>query len=200
MSDLLDKYDDFTNHINDEHERIGKEISSNPKALKLAKEKGTEVIDTISKSFGKLSQQDQKELRETLQQVLLSENNSKIGDDVDDDYNEEVQINKLNSLLEKNNIDVEFNSTVLNQVRYALTDKGSEMNETEFLAYAWNKGLGESGMKIDRILTAKVGTIFASEDSYDLKQFESNVANLAEKYANQSVGEDGLTHINNYLA
>ena len=135
-----------------------------------------------------MSLEEQNDLRTTFKQVLLSTNGSKEGSkDVDEDYNEELNLNKLNELLSKNDIDLKLDETSLNKIRYALTADGAEMNKTEYLAYAWNKGTGETGMQLDRMLAAKIGTMFTANDSFDADQFESNVSALADKYKDQTL-------------
>ena len=188
LSELSEKYDDYKSSLNDNHTKIGDEISENPTELKKAEKEGNNILNTISKNFGKLSLEEQNDLRTTFKQVLLSTNGSKEGSkDVDDDYNEELNLNKLNELLSKNDIDLKLDETSLNKIRYALTADGAEMNKTEYLAYAWNKGTGETGMQLDRMLAAKIGTMFTANDSFDADQFESNVSALADKYKDQTL-------------
>lgn len=189
LSELSKKYDDYKSALNENHKKIGEEISNNPTELKKAEKEGNNILNTISESFDNLSLKEQNDLRTTLKQVLLSTNGSKEGQKgVDDNFNEELNLNKLNDLLSKNDIDLKLNEASLNKIRYALTDDGAYMNKTEYLAYAWNKGTGETGMQLDRMLAAKIGTMFTSNDSFDADQFESNVLALADKYKEQTIG------------
>lgn len=178
------------------------EFSQNPSELKQAEQNGNEILNKISTSFKSLSSYEQKKLRNQFKDVLLSENDTKSNGifTKNKKYNEEYQMDKLNKLLKKMDIPVEINSENLDHIRYALTADGQEMNNTEYLAYAWNKGTETTGMQLDRLLSAKVGTILSSENSFDEDQFEANVANLAERYANQSVDKNGIEYLNDSLA
>ena len=62
------------------------------------------------------------------------------------------------------------------------------MNHIEYMAYGWNKGTGATGMQLDRMLAEKVGTIMQNPEDLDYDQFTTNVATMAARYANQSVG------------
>ena len=138
------------------------------------------------------------EIRETFKQWLLSTNGSKIGDKgVDDEYNEEVQLNKLNELLANNSADFKLEEDSLHFIRYALTADGQEMNTAEYCAYGWNKGTGATGMQLDRMLAEKIGTILYNPEDFDYDQFTTNVSMLADKYAEQSIGSNGIETINN---
>ena len=61
------------------------------------------------------------------------------------------------------------------------------MNMTEYCAYAWNKGTGETGMQLDRLLADKIGTILYNPEDFDYDQFTVNVSTLAFMYANQTL-------------
>lgn len=202
LSDLDEKYDVYKDKMTEEHKKIGADISKDTNKLKEAEQNGNDILNKISTSFKSLDSYDQKKLRNQFKDVLLAENDTKSNGifTKNKKYNEEYQMNKLNKLLKKMDIPVEITSENLDHIRYALTADGQEMNNTEYLAYAWNKGTETTGMQLDRLLSAKVGTILSSEDTFDEDQFEANVANLAERYANQSVDEKGIDYLNDALA
>jgi hypothetical protein len=128
----------------------------------------------------------------------LAKNGSKEGDKgVDDDYNEEIQLNKLNEILKNNNADFTLEQESLHFIRYALTADDKAMNVTEYCAYGWNKGTGTTGMQLDRMLAEKIGTILYNPEDFDYDQFTTNVATLSKKYAEQSVYTNGIDALNN---
>ncbi len=184
LSSLADNYDNYTNTLSSEHENIAKNLDDN-----LSEEerinKGSDILDNIQNVCGNLSSDEKEEIRTTFKQWLLSENGSTISDKVDEEYNEEIQLNKLNELLSSAGSDLSLEQEDLNYIRYALTAEGNEMTETEYCAYAWNKGTEETGMQLDRMLADKIGTILNDPESYDYDQFTVNVTSLAEKYASQ---------------
>ena len=146
--------------------------------------KGNEIISDISNSYTNAPDDKKAEIRTTFKQWLLSKNDSQKGDKVEDLYNEEVQLEKLNKLLGGNPT---LKPEDLDYIRYSLTENGSEMNMTEYCAYAWNKGTGETGMQLDRLLADKIGTILYNPEDFDYDQFTVNVSTLAFMYANQTV-------------
>ena len=73
---------------------------------------------------------------------IFAKNDTKKADKGDKEYNEEIQLEELNKLLGGN---PKLNSSDLDIIRYSLTTSGSEMNMTEYCAYAWNKGTGTTG-------------------------------------------------------
>lgn len=203
LADLNENYDGYTSKLSEYHNEVASEISNDPEELEDAKQNGNEVLNKISTAFKTLPADEQEELRNAFKDVLLAKNDSTASFKEiitgGFDFNEEIQMKKFNKLLRQNGIDVEINSETLDNIRYALTEDGAQMNETEYLAYAWNKGTGETGMQLDRLLAAKVGTILSTEDNFDADQFESNVASLAHMYANQSVDENGIDYLNDAL-
>ena len=202
LNHLNKNYNNYKNLIGTKHANIGTKISAGGQELNSAEAEGNRILDEISTKFYTLKPKEQSNLRNALKNVLEAEDDSKSNGifTKNKKYNEEYQMNKLNKLLKKMDIPVEITVENLDNIRYALTAEGQEMNRTEYLAYAWNKGTGESGMKLDRMLMAKIGTILSSKDTFDGDQFESNVAVLTERYANQSVGKNGLDSINEFLA
>lgn len=185
LTSIAEKYDDYKKVLSEENENLIKTLNLNSDDKKAeAKATGEKILSNISNIYEISSDNEKSEIRRAFKQWLLSSNGTKKGDKVDDDYNEEIQLNNLNKIL---NINPEIKSDDLNYIRYVLTDDGNEMNLTEYCAYAWNKGTGETGMQLDRLLADKVGTIFANPEDFDYDQFTVNVATLAEMYASQSV-------------
>ena len=130
-------------------------------------------------------------IRSTFKQWLLSTEGNK-----DKNYNEAHQLGLLNGLLSAEKSSMTIKQSDLDYIRYTLTASGNEMTETEYCAYAWNKGTGDSGMTLDRLLADKIGTILANPEDFDYDQFTVNVASLAEKYAEQSVDGDAKELLN----
>ncbi len=197
LTSIYENYDDYKEVLSLEHQKIGESIVENPSKLEEIEARGNELLDNIYEVYKDASDSQRIEIRETFKQWFLSTNGSKIGDKgVDDEYNEEVQLNKLNELLENNSADFKLEEDSLHFIRYALTAEGQEMNPAEYCAYGWNKGTGTTGMQLDRMLAEKIGTILYNPEDFDYDQFTTNVAMLADKYAEQSVGYDGIEAIN----
>ena len=192
LSSIYDKYDDYMNVLKSEHINIGNSIAESPEQLTAIKEKGDKILDDVLNVYQNAPDDQKIKIRETFKQWFLSVNGSKIGDRVDKDYNEELQLNKLNELLTNNNADFTLDQESLHFIRYALTAEGEEMSVPEYLAYGWNKGTGQTGMQLDRMLAEKIGTILYNPEDFDYDQFTTNVAMLAQKYAQQSVSDYDL--------
>lgn len=185
LTSLIDKYDDYTAVLENEHASLSSVLNDNLTEDERI-EKGMDILSNISEVYKNASDSAKVEIRSTFKQWLLSKNGSTISDGGDKDYNEEIQLNKLNDLLG----DYNLSQNDLNYIRYALTSTGQEMNMTEYCAYAWNKGTGETGMQLDRLLADKIGTILANPEDFDYDQFTVNVSTLAQKYIAQSVQND----------
>ncbi len=197
LTSIYENYDNYKDVLKTEHEKIGESIAEDPSKLEEIEARGNELLDNIYEIYKGASDSQKIEIRETFKQWFLSTNGSKVGDKgVDDEYNEEVQLNKLNELLADNSADFKLEEDSLHFIRYALTADGQEMNTAEYCAYGWNKGTGETGMQLDRMLAEKIGTILYNPEDFDYDQFTTNVAMLADKYAEQSVGSDGIETIN----
>ena len=197
LTSIYENYDDYKEVLSLEHQKIGESIVENPSKLEEIEARGNELLDNIYEVYKDASDSQRIEIRETFKQWFLSTNGSKIGDKgVDDEYNEEVQLNKLNELLENNSADFKLEEDSLHFIRYALTAEGQEMNPAEYCAYGWNKGTGTTGMQLDRMLAEKIGTILYNPEDFDYDQFTTNVSMLADKYAEQSVSSDGIEAIN----
>ncbi len=197
LTSIYENYDDYKEVLLSEHQKIGESIAEDPSKLEEIEARGNELLDNIYEVYKGASDSQKIEIRETFKQWFLSTNGSKVGDKgVDDEYNEEVQLNKLNELLADNSADFKLEEDSLHFIRYALTAEGQEMNVAEYCAYGWNKGTGTTGMQLDRMLAEKIGTILYNPEDFDYDQFTTNVAMLADKYAEQSVGSDGIEAIN----
>ena len=197
LTSIYENYDDYKEVLSSEHQKIGESITDDPSELEGIEARGNELLDNIYEVYKGASDSQKIEIRETFKQWFLSTNGSKVGDKgVDDEYNEEVQLNKLNELLANNSANFKLEEDSLHFIRYALTADGQEMNPAEYCAYGWNKGTGATGMQLDRMLAEKIGTILYNPENFDYDQFTTNVAMLADKYAEQSVGSDGIEAIN----
>ncbi len=184
LTAIAEHYDDYKEVLSSENKNLEQKLNLNSDEEKAsAKEKGDNIIFNISGTYENASDKQKAEIRRTFKQWLLSINESKKGNKVDDNYNEEIQLENLNKLLGGN---PKLNSNDLDYIRYTLTSDGAEMNITEYCAYAWNKGTGETGMQLDRLLADKIGTILSNPEDFDYDQFTVNVSTLAEMYANQS--------------
>ena len=197
LTSLAENYGNYKNTLDSNNKEIFQKYSSVFSENELF-EKGQNVINDISEAYKKAPDEEKVKIRETLKQVMLSQNGSTIGQKgVENDFNEELQIQELNKLLAQYN--VEFSAQDLDYIRFYLSSEGNEMNITEYCAYAWNKGTGETGMQFDRMLTDKIGTILSNPEDFDYDQFTVNVATLADKYAQQSTNENGIDKINSAL-
>lgn len=184
LTAITEHYDDYKEVLSSENKNLEQKLNLNSDEEKAsAKEKGDNIISNISGTYENASDKQKAEIRRTFKQWLLSINESKKGNKVDDNYNEEIQLENLNKLLGGN---PKLNSNDLDYIRYTLTSDSAEMNMTEYCAYAWNKGTGETGMQLDRLLADKIGTILSNPEDFDYDQFTVNVSTLAEMYANQS--------------
>ncbi len=183
LSSIANNYDNYKNVLNSKHEELANGFTNPDDAL----QKGNEILNNIINFYVNISNSDsQQEFRETLKQFILSEDGTKIGNNIDKNYNEEIQLNKLNETLSSANADFNLNIEDLNYIRYALTAPGQEMSYNEYCAYGWNKGTDGTGMQTDRLLADKIGTILATPENFDYDQFTVNVTTLAALYANQS--------------
>lgn len=198
LTSIYENYDDYKEVLSTEHEKVGASIAEDPSKLEEIEARGNELLNDIYEVYKGASDSQKIEIRETFKQWFLSTNGSKIGDKgVEDKYNEEVQLNKLNELLANNSADFILEEDSLHFIRYALTAEGQEMNVAEYCAYGWNKGTGSTGMQLDRMLAEKIGTILYNPEDFDYDQFTTNVSMLADKYAEQSVSSNGIDVINN---
>ena len=186
LKSLTEKYDDYKEVLSTENQKLEDKLGSTSEAEKEElKAKGNDLLAQISKAYENNGDDKKKSnIRTAFKEWLLAKNDTKKGDKVDKEYNEEIQLEELNKLLGGS---PKLETSDIDLIRYALTSNGSEMNMTEYCAYAWNKGTGETGMQLDRLLADKIGTILANPEDFDYDQFTVNVSTLASKYANQTV-------------
>ena len=148
--------------------------------------RGQEVLDSVMSVYENADSKTKEQIRLGLKQWMLSTNGSKDGLFVfDKTYNEEHNLNELNKLLK---LDKPIVQEDLDYIRYALSKDGEQMNATQYCAYAWNNGTGTTGMQFDRLLAAKIGTIYTTPEIFDYDQFVYNVETIAKKYALQMSG------------
>lgn len=191
------KYDDYLEVLKNGNQESETKLvfESSPEEMM---QKGNDILSQISQIYENSSSKKKISIRNSLKNVLLSSNGSKIDDkSVDKDVNEEYQLNIFNKTIGN---DFNLSSQDLDYIRYVLTSAGNEMNRAEFCAYGWNKGTATTGMQLDRLLADKIGVILANPENFDYDQFTVNVPALAEKYAEQSVDGDGSDIINRFLA
>ena len=186
LKSLTEKYDDYKDVLSTENEKLENKLGITSDAQKEElKAKGNDLLAQISDAYENNGDDKKKSnIRTAFKEWLLAKNDTKKGDKVDKEYNEEIQLEELNKLLGGS---PKLETSDIDLIRYALTSNGSEMNMTEYCAYAWNKGTGETGMQLDRLLADKIGTILANPEDFDYDQFTVNVSTLASKYANQTL-------------
>ena len=186
LKSLTEKYDDYKKVLSTENKNLEDKLGITSEAEKAeVKAAGDDILAKISEAYENNGNDEKKsEIRTAFKEWLLAKNDTKKSDKVDKEYNEEIQLEELNELLGGN---PKLDASDLDIIRYSLTTSGSEMNMTEYCAYAWNKGTGTTGMQLDRLLADKIGTILKSPEDFDYDQFTVNVATLAEKYAIQSL-------------
>ena len=201
LSSISDNYGNYQNTLAQEHSRLEQEFikkNINPESIET---EGKQLLNDIVNFYENIDTNSQTEIRQTLKQLFLSQNGTKISDKkVEKDYNEEFQLNKLNELLKKNNANFTLDETSLNKLRYVLTEVGQEMTKNEYLAYGWNKGTGQTGMQSDRLLADKIGTLLSNPENFDYDQFTVNVNTLATMYAYQSMDNNNKTVYANYFS
>ena len=194
---ISENYDQYTTELKTQHKNLINEIANTPEKLAAVDLQSEEILTQILNVYENAPDDQKDIIRETFKDWILSVNGSKIGDaKVEEKYNEELNLNKLNGLLKANGADFQLNEDSLNLIRYALTKPGEEMSHVEYLAYGWNKGVTGTGMQLDRMLAEKMGTLMKDPEDMDYNQFATNVSILAEKYANQSVGRNGFDVLN----
>ena len=189
LTSLYENYDEYKNVLNKEHTELEEKLGLTTEDEKnTAQIKGEEILNNITTIYeGIDSAEDREETRTLLKSWLMAVNDSKNGDkNVDDEYNEELCLEKLNEHLAKVSDGFTLKAEDLDYIRYALTVEDAAMNEREYCAYAWNKGTGDTGMQLDRLLSDKVGTILKTPEDFDYDQFTVNVSSLAEKYIEQA--------------
>lgn len=199
LNSIAQNYDDYLAKLkNDEengHEKIGERLPSN-----LSEEEknniGEEKLDLITSIYNSAPNNETKEeIRNAFKDWFKAYDNTLVGEKgTGEGLNEEENLNILNEKLKscfseeelEKGAFVELKIEDIDYIRYFLTSQGQEMNMLEYCAYAWNKGTGDSGMKVDRTIMDKIGTILKDPETFDYDQFTINVVTLAEKYTQQS--------------
>ncbi len=195
LKSINDNYDDYKNMLENEHSDIASVIASDPEQLPALEAKGNQLLDDILDIYKNADDKGKIEIRNAFKSWMLAVNGSKIGQRTDNGFNEEENLNKFNEILSKYNPDFEtLSEDSLHYIRYALTAPGKEMTPIEYMAYGWNKGIGKTGMQLDRTLADKIGTILYNPEDFDYDQFTTNVSMLTEKYASQA--GVSLEHLN----
>ncbi len=186
LTALFDNYDNYVDKLEKENQNISKQLNDGL-SDEQKYQKGLDVLNNIKDVYDTSTNEEKEEIRTTFKQWMLSQNGSVKGDKIEEDYNEEIQLNKLNELLSEKNPEIKILQSDLDYIRYFLTADGQEMTKTQYCAYAWNKGTEETGMQLDRLLADKIGTILTDPESFDYDQFTVNVTRLAEKYEAQAL-------------
>lgn len=185
LNSIAQNYDDYKSMLDNEHSRLGNELS--PMNSDEIMSKGESIINDIVSSYKNASPSAKSEIRGAFKQWLLAQNGSVKGQrGVDKEFNEELQLQNFNAVLEKNGGNT-LTQDDLNYIRYYLTSDTQELSMSQYCAYGWNKGTGATGMQLDRVLADKVGTILANPEDFDYDQFTVNVTSLAKLYAQQTV-------------
>jgi hypothetical protein len=185
LNSIAQNYDDYKSMLDNEHSRLGNELS--PMSSDEIMSKGEGIINDIVSLYKNASTSAKSEIRGAFKQWLLAQNGSVKGQrGVDKEFNEELQLQNFNAVLEKNGGNT-LTQDDLNYIRYYLTSDTQELSMSQYCAYGWNKGTGATGMQLDRVLADKVGTILANPEDFDYDQFTVNVSSLAKLYAQQSV-------------
>lgn len=185
LNSIAQNYDDYKLMLDNEHSRLGAELSSMSDDEILSK--GEDIINNIVHAYKDASPSAKSEIRGAFKQWLLAQNGSVKGQrGVDKEFNEELQLHNFNAILGKNGGNP-LTQVDLNYIRYYLTSDSQELSMSQYCAYGWNKGTGATGMQLDRVLADKVGTILANPEDFDYDQFTVNVTSLAKLYAQQTV-------------
>ena len=181
LKSIEDNYENYENRLKEKHAEVEQRIDPKLKATR-----GYEIIDEIKNVYDSTKGSKKDAIRIAFKHWLLAVDGSTVSDPghIDKDYNEEYQLNKLNSLL---NLKKPIVQDDLDYIRYSLSADKEKMNLTQYCAYAWNHGTGKSSMALDRLLATKIGVIFAKSDEFDYDQFAVNVENLAKRYAQQTI-------------
>ena len=179
LADLAkNSYSEYEDLIRTEHQNVRSELDPSLTDEECL-EKGEDIINSIKNVYEKIDDNEKEDVRTTLKQWLLG-----LPGYNDDRYNEEKQLAKLNEQLKDYGVNIKQSD--LDYIRYYLTDEKQDASPIEYLAYAWNKGTGESGMKLDRILADKIGIIFSNPERFDYDQFTVNIEELTDLYGQQA--------------
>lgn len=185
LNSISQNYGNYLEMLNSEHIGIAQNLQDGLSEEERVN-KGEEILNKIIGIYDFVGDEQKSEIRSTFKSWVLSANGTvknQLG--VDDDYNEELNLEKFNKILKKNGATEEIKQEDLDYIRYFLTSDSQEMNLVEYCAYAWNKGTGNSGMQLDRTLAEKIGIILIDPEDYDYELFALNVSILFDKYARQ---------------
>jgi len=184
-------YDEYKNMLKNNHEEIGKAFTDSlTEAERIAL--GEQKIAEIMEVYVSVPNDVKSELRNAFKDWLKSANDTTLATyKPGDELNEEKNLQEFNEILMKYGFKEPIKQEDLNYIRYYLTSDSQELSLMEYCAYAWNKGIGETGMQLDRTLIDKIGIIFANPEDFDYDQFTVNVVTLAEMYA-QQIGIDNF--------
>ena len=200
LKNIMDKYNEYQSNMNERHNEIAQEFEQKGLDPNSAQETGFNYMSQIYSHFQSATPDEQMQIKDSMAYLFLSdakyiENPSKQGMK----YTEEYQLEKLNVALGKNgNIPLE----AIDYIRLAMTSEDAQLDATEYCAYAWNKGVGATGMQPDRAIAEKMGIIFSNSEILGKNQYDyaANVVNFATRYANQTTGgQDGYYAINDPL-
>lgn len=185
LNSISQNYGNYLNMLNSEHSKIAERLQDELSEVE-KNDKGKDVLNKIINIYDAAGDGQKEEIRTTLKKWILSVNGStKKQYNIDSDYNEELNLEKLNASLKQNGLKEEIQQQDLDYIRYYLTSNSQEMNLVEYCAYAWNKGTGAVGMQLDRTLAEKVGILLIDPQDYDNELFAMNVSVLFGKYAKQ---------------
>ena len=187
LNSIAKNYDEYQEVLNQEHNKYETDLTEEQKTR--SEELMSSIIDIYNSED--ISDEDKKELRESFAHWILSEDNSRKGDDVSDKFNEELNLERLNTVLKKNGFMDEINLDDIKLVRYYLTSEEQSMDLIEYYAHGWNNGTAQDGygMKPDVLLSTKIRTMFPVPEDFGYGQYTPNVARLTEEYIAQSTDE-----------
>lgn len=185
LNSISQNYDKYLNMLNSEHSKIGENLQDGLSEDERIN-KGEDILNKIINIYDISDDKQKEEIRTNFKYWILSVNGStKKQRGIDNDYNEELNLEKFNASLKNNGFKEEIEQQDLDYIRYYLTSNSQEMDLVEYCAYAWNKGTGAVGMQLDRTLAEKVGIILIDPQDYDNDLFALNVSVLFDKYAKQ---------------
>lgn len=201
LKNIMDNYDNYQANMNERHNEIAQQFEDKGINSQAAQETGFNYMSQIYNYFQNATPDEQMQIKDSMAGLFLAENGTTLENPSNQgkEYTEEYQLNKLNEALGKNgNIPLE----AIEYIRLAMTSEDAQLDATEYCAYAWNKGVGATGMQPDRAIAEKMGIIFSNSEILGKNQYDyaANVVNYAIRYANQTTGgQDGYYAINDPL-
>lgn len=199
LQSIMTKYDDYQDVMNNKHDELTQKFEAEGQDAQTCEEIGFDYMSQIYEKYQNSTDEEKLEIRDSLKYLFLAQdgttldNPSKSGKE----YTEEYQLQRLQNALG----DLDFPNEAIEYVRYAMTSEVSQMDMTEYCAYAWNKGTGTTGMQPDRAIAEKLGIILSNPEDFDYEQYAANVVQLATHYAEQTTqqGNDGYFAINDSI-